>query len=53
MEQRPSLDYDNRLSWNPKFHHFFSQQPVSKAVPPLENRNSFHCIVSIDFTDEL
>jgi hypothetical protein len=32
------------------FHVRFS---VSKALPPLENRRSSHCIVSIGFTDEL
>jgi hypothetical protein len=32
------------------FHVPFS---VSKALPPLENRSSFHCIVSIGLMDEL
>jgi len=32
------------------FHVRFS---VSKALPPLENRSSFHCIVSIGLMDEL
>jgi hypothetical protein len=32
------------------FHFRFS---VSKALPLLENRSSSHCIVSIDFMDEL
>jgi hypothetical protein len=32
------------------FHVRFS---VSKARPPLENRSSSHCIVSIDLMDEL
>jgi hypothetical protein len=26
---------------------------VSKALPPLENRSSYHCIVSTDLMDEL
>jgi hypothetical protein len=26
---------------------------VSEALPPLENRSSSHCIVSIDLMDEL
>jgi hypothetical protein len=32
------------------FHVRFS---VSKALPPLENRSSSHCIVSIGLLDEL
>jgi hypothetical protein len=32
------------------FHVRFS---VSKALPPLENRSSSHCIVSIGMMDEL
>jgi hypothetical protein len=32
------------------FHVCFS---VSKALPPLENRSSSHCIVSIGLMDEL
>jgi hypothetical protein len=32
------------------FHIHFS---VSKALPPLENRSSSHCIVSIGLMDEL
>jgi hypothetical protein len=32
---------------------FHVRFPVSKALPPLENRSSSHCIVSIGLMDEL
>jgi hypothetical protein len=47
------VEEENEHDFNLEKFIFHVRFSVSKALPPLENLSSSHCIVSVDLMDEL